>query len=86
MRKQISELIQTQMYIHPGYPDLYEETLSKITAEFSVVSEKEIQSLVSKYSTSATSKNSKNLYVVDGEITNWFGLLRCFIETLTEHR
>ena len=58
------------MYIHPGYPDLYEETLSKITAEFSVVSEKEIQSLVSKYSTSTTSGEGKNYYVMVGELTN----------------
>lgn len=61
LRCQISELIQIQVYIHPGYPELYEEPMRKITADFPIVSETDIQSLVSKYTNSTASSKGMSI-------------------------
>lgn len=59
-RRDISELIQVLMTIHPGYPELYLEPLSSVTADFPILSEEAIQNLVAKYTPSgpASSKGS----------------------------
>lgn len=51
--RQIAELVQVQMFIHPGYPELYVDTMNMIsTAGDAILTESELQSIVSKFTTS----------------------------------
>ncbi|KAF6036792.1 USP38 [Bugula neritina] len=58
IKEELSRLVQTLIYMHPGYPELY-HPLSALLAEYEVLSETCMQEMVKKYSVSVYNTSKK---------------------------